>query len=92
MHSLCLSIAFGEAQLITAGISVFRDNDWTPQAWQVLLIFWAVMVLCAFINAWGVKGRLLEPLNTASIYWTTATVIIICITVLVMADDRRTGK
>lgn len=77
--------------MIAAAISVFRNNEWVPEAWQVVLIFWAIMVICAFVNAWGVKGRLLEPLNTASIYWTTATVIIICITVLVMSDDRRTG-
>jgi succinate-acetate transporter protein len=91
-YSLCLSIAFGEAQLIAAAISVFRNNEWAPAAWQVVLIFWAIMIICAIINAWGVKANLLEPLNTASIYWTTATVLIICITVLVMSDDRRTGK
>jgi succinate-acetate transporter protein len=88
---LCLSIAFGEAQLIAAAISVFRNNEWAPQAWHVVLIFWLIMIVCAIINAWGVKANLLEPLNTASIYWTSATVIIICITVLVMSDDRRTG-
>lgn len=89
---LCLSIAFGEAQLIAAAISVFRNNEWVPEAWHIVLLFWAVMVICAFINAWGVKARLLDPINTVSIYWTSATVIIICVTTLVMADDRRTGR
>ena len=27
---LCLSIAFGEAQLIMSAISVFRNNEWSP--------------------------------------------------------------
>lgn len=70
---------------------MFRNNEWAPKAWQVVLLFWAIMIVSAVVNAWGVKAKLLEPLNTASIYWTSATVLIICITVLVMSDDRRTG-
>lgn len=88
---LCLSIAFGEAQLIMAAVGVFRNNEWTPSAWHVVLMHFAIMAFCALVNAWGVRGNLLEPLNTASIYWILATAVIICITVLTMADDRRTG-
>lgn len=90
--TLCLSIAFGEAQLIMAAISVFRDDAWAPEAWQIILTFWAIMVLCAAINAWGVRGNLLEPINTISIYWTLASAVIICIVVLVMSDDRRSAR
>lgn len=88
---LCLSIAFGEAQLIMAAVSVFRNNTWEPEPWHVVLTHFAVMIVCALINAWGVRANLLEPINTTSIYWTFATVVIICITVLVKADDHRTG-
>lgn len=75
-----------------AAVSVFRNNEWAPEAWQVVLTHFAVMAFCALINAWAVRGKLYEPMNTASIYWTLATAVIICITVLVMADDRRTGE
>lgn len=89
---LCLSIAFGEATLIMAAISVFRDNQWAPSAWHVVLCHFAVMAVSAAVNAWGVRGRLLEPLNTVSIYWILATSIIVCVTVLSMSDDRRTAN
>lgn len=46
--------------------------------------------LC-LINAWGVRGNLLEPINTFSIYWTGATGIIICVVVLVMSKDKRSA-
>lgn len=90
--TLCLSIAFGEAQLIMAAISVFRNDEWAPEAWHIILTFWAIMALCALINAWGVRAKLLEPINTLSIYWTLASAVIICIVVLVMSDDRRSAS
>ncbi len=34
---LCLSIAFGEAQLIMSAISVFRNNEWSPSPWASCL-------------------------------------------------------
>ncbi|PWN48104.1 amino acid transporter [Violaceomyces palustris] len=87
--TLCLSINFGGAQLIMAGISIFRDDLWAPEPYQTILTFWACMVVSAVINAFGVKGRYLDALNRASFYWTGATCLIIMITVLVMAKDGR---
>jgi len=40
---LCLSIAFGEAQLIMSAISIFRDNQWVPSPWHVVLTHFAIM-------------------------------------------------
>lgn len=88
---LCLSIAFGEAQLIMAAISVFRNNEWAPSPWQVVLTHFAIMIISCLVNAWGVRGNLLEPINTFSIYWTGATAVITCVVVLAMSDDRRTA-
>lgn len=89
---LCLSIAFGEAQLIMAAISLFRDNQWAPESWHVVLMHFAIMIVSCWINAWGIRGNLLESINTFSIYWTGATAIIICIVVLAMSNDKRTAQ
>ncbi|CAO1614434.1 unnamed protein product [Parajaminaea phylloscopi] len=94
--TLQLSIAFGEAQLIMATVSIFRDNEWSPQPWQQLLTFFAVMATSCLINLFGVRYNYLERLNTASIYWSTASVIVIMVVLLVMAGRnpgtaRRSG-
>ncbi|SPC67525.1 related to GABA permease [Ustilago sp. UG-2017b] len=87
--TLCLSINFGGAQLIMAAISQFRNNQWTPQAWQTILTFWACMLIAAIVNAYGVKFNYLDRLNTLSFYWTAAGTLIIAITILVRAKDGR---
>ena len=87
--TLCLSINFGGAQLIMSAISLFRNNQWTPEPWHTILCFWACMLIAAIVNAWGVRGRYLESLNTIAFYWTFAGVLIILVTVLVMARDGR---
>jgi hypothetical protein len=56
-----------------------------------VLLFWAVVLIALVLNIFGVRAQLLEPINTTSIYWTSATVVIVCITLLTMAKDRRTG-
>lgn len=48
------------------------------------------MLVCASVNAFG--SRYLNLINTICIYWTGASVIIILITLLVMADDKRNAK
>ncbi|PWZ01886.1 amino acid transporter [Testicularia cyperi] len=87
--TLCLSINFGGAQLIMAAISQFRNNEWAPSPWQTILTFWALMVISAIINAYGVKYNYLDRLNTLSFYWTAAGTIIIAITILARAKDGR---
>ncbi|CAO1638316.1 unnamed protein product [Sympodiomycopsis kandeliae] len=80
--TLSLSIAFGWTQLILGAAGLWKSDDWTPTPWQTVLTFWAVMLVCTIINLFGVKGRYLDALNTASMYWTGAVVIIILIAVL----------
>ncbi|PWN39307.1 amino acid transporter [Ceraceosorus guamensis] len=89
---LCLSIAFGEAQLIMAAISLFRDQNWTPEAWQTILCFWAVLLVAAAVNAFGVKSKSLEPINVASIWWTAGASLIILVTTLAMSDVKRSAS
>jgi amino acid transporter len=58
--------------------------------WQVVLCFWAVMLIAFSVNVFGAKY--LDLINKICIYGTSASVIIIIVTVLVMSDDRRNAK
>ncbi|KAI6780495.1 uncharacterized protein J7T54_000134 [Emericellopsis cladophorae] len=87
--TVTLSINFGGAQLILSAISIFNE-DFVANAWQTVLCFWAVMIVCALVNAFG--SRYLDIINKVCIYWTGASVIIILVTLLVMAKDRRSAE
>lgn len=87
--TVTLSINFGGAQLILSAISLWRE-DFAPTPWQTVLCFWAIMLVCFLINAFG--SRYLDFINKLCIYWTGASVIIILVTVLTMADTRRSGE
>ncbi|KAK4550656.1 hypothetical protein LTR36_000235 [Oleoguttula mirabilis] len=87
--TVTLSINFGGAQLILSAISLWNE-DWAPKAWHTVLCFWAVMLICFLINAFG--ARYLDLINKVCIYWTAASVVIILITVLSMAPTKRSGE
>jgi amino acid transporter len=85
---LAVSINFSGAQLILSAISVFNE-DFVANEWQTVLCFWAVMLVCALVNAFG--SRYLDLINKVCIYWTAASVLIIIVTILVMAPQRRSA-
>lgn len=87
--TVTLSINFSGGQLILSAITLWND-DFVPNAWQTVLMFWAVMLVCFTVNVVGV--RYLDWINKICIYWTSASVIIILVTLLVMADDRRSAE
>lgn len=87
--TVTLSINFSGAQLILSAITIFNE-DFVANEWQTVLCFWAVMFVCAAVNAFG--SRYLDIINKVCIYWTAASVIIIMITLLVMCKDRRSGE
>lgn len=87
--TVTLSINFGGAQLILSAISLWNE-DWAPSAWQTVLCFWAVMLVCFLINAFG--ARYLDLINKLCIYWTAASVLIILVTVLAMAPTKRSAE
>ncbi|KAI5841447.1 GABA permease [Morchella snyderi] len=82
------SINFSGAQLILSAIALWRE-DWAPNAWQTILMFWCVTLICAFINIFASKH--LDFINRICIYWTGAGVIIILVTLLSMAETKRSG-
>ncbi|KAI5464830.1 amino acid/polyamine transporter I [Mariannaea sp. PMI_226] len=86
--TVTLSINFSGAQLILSAITIYNE-DFVPNQWQTVLCFWAVMLVCALVNAFG--SRYLDLINKVCIYWTAASVLIILVTLLVMSDNKRSA-
>ena len=84
--TVTLSINFGGAQLILSAITVF-DETYIATPYQTVLMFWAVTILCALVNIFGVKY--LDFINQACIWWTGASILIILITLSATADAGR---
>jgi amino acid transporter len=87
--TVTLSINFSGGQLILSAISLWNE-DFAPNAYQTVLMFWAVMLICMSVNVFG--SAYLDLINKLCIYWTGASVLIILITVLSMADNKRSGE
>ncbi|TKA58994.1 hypothetical protein B0A49_11850 [Cryomyces minteri] len=82
------SINFSGAQMILSAITLWKE-DFVPNAYQTVLMFWAVMLVCFLVNIFGAKY--LDLINKACIYWTSGSVLIILITLLSMAPTKRSG-
>ncbi|KAH6668109.1 polyamine transporter TPO5 [Plectosphaerella plurivora] len=87
--TVTLSINFSGAQLILSAVSIF-DETFVANEWQTVLAFWAVMLVCALVNVFC--SRHLNLINTVCIWWTGAGVLIIMITLLVTAKERRSAE
>lgn len=87
--TVTLSINFSGGQLILSAISLWNE-DFAPNEWQTILAFWAVMLVCMLVNIFGAKY--LDLINKICIYWTAASVVIILVTVLSMADNKRSAE
>ena len=84
--TVTLSINFSGGQLILSAITLWNE-DFVPNQWQTVLMFWAVMLICMAVNVFGAKY--LDLINKICIYWTASSVIIIMITLLTMAPVKR---
>lgn len=82
------AIGFGGAQLILSTPALFID-DYVATAWQTVLTFWAILLICLLINVFGVK--LLDKINQACIYWTGATVVVVLVVLLAMSKHKRSA-
>ncbi|PLN84296.1 hypothetical protein BDW42DRAFT_183649 [Aspergillus taichungensis] len=87
--TVTLSITFAGGQLILSAISLWNE-DFVPNAWQTILTFWAVILCCAAVNIF--LSKWLDLINKVCIFWTGASVIIILVTLLTMAEDRRDAE
>lgn len=86
--TVTLSINFSGAQLILSAITLWKE-DFVANAWQTVLMFWAVMVVAASINIF--LARYLDWFNKVCIVWTAVSVVVVLVTLLTMADERRDG-
>ncbi|KAJ5166877.1 uncharacterized protein N7482_005658 [Penicillium canariense] len=87
--TVTLSIIFGGGQLILSAIQLWNE-DFVASAWQTVLMFWAVMLVCTLVNIFC--SRYLDLINKICIFWTAASVIIILIVLLTMADHLNSGE
>ncbi|KAJ5450115.1 uncharacterized protein N7458_006564 [Penicillium daleae] len=87
--TVTLSIIFGGGQLILSAIQLWKE-DFVANAWQTVLMFWAVTLVCTLVNIFG--SRYLDLINKICIFWTAASVIIILIVLLTMADHLNSGE
>lgn len=88
--TVTLSINFSGGQLILSAITLWNE-DFVPNAYQTVLMFWAVMLICLLINIFG--ARYLDLINKVCIYWTGASVLIILITLLTTGrHNLRSGQ
>lgn len=83
------SINFSGGQLILSAISLWKE-DFVPNAYQTVLMFWCVMLVCMLVNIF--TAPYLDIINKICIYWTSSSVIIIMVTLLAMADEKRSGE
>ncbi|KAK6330485.1 hypothetical protein TWF696_003376 [Orbilia brochopaga] len=87
--TVTLSICFSTGQLFLSAVSIFHE-DYVPNAWQTVLMFWAVMTVCTSINAFFSKH--LNLLNTICMIWTAASVLILLVVLLATARHRNTAS
>lgn len=88
--TVTLSITFSGGQLILSAVTLW-DKEFVPNAWQTVLMFWAVILVCTAVNVFF--ARWLDLINKVCIFWTAGSVVVILVTLLVMADDtRRDGR
>ncbi|KAF7720081.1 Uncharacterized protein PECH_008045 [Penicillium ucsense] len=84
--TITLSVNFGFASLLSATFSMYHP-DWSANAWQLLLIFYAIclgsLLICTFAN------RYLPQVDIACATWTALTIIVVLIAVSVKAETAR---
>ena len=86
---MTLSITFSGGELILSAITLWND-DFTPNAYQTVLMFWAVLLVCLLVNVF--LARYLDLINKLCIYWAGASVVIILVTLFARADHLRSGE
>ncbi|KAI0384834.1 amino acid transporter [Hypomontagnella monticulosa] len=84
--TITLSVNFGFASMLAAAISLY-EPDFAVEAWQLLLIFYAVCLLTFFLVAFG--NKLLPLVDTFCAVFTAISIIVTCIYVSVKADVGR---
>ncbi|KAI6125335.1 amino acid transporter [Pisolithus croceorrhizus] len=84
--TIALSVTFGTAQLIVAGVGIYRP-DWVATPWETYVIFLGVtavaLVFCLFFN------RYLPTIDILCACWTALGIIVILVCLSVKAAAGR---
>ncbi|KAF8232261.1 amino acid transporter [Tricholoma matsutake] len=85
--TICLSVVFGTAQILVAGVTIFYPQ-WVATPWQTYLIFVAVLIWTSIFIIFF--NRILPTLDIIAGVWTAVGVIItmICFSVKAAAGRR----
>ncbi len=75
--------------MILSAITLW-DENYVPTAYQTVLTFWAVMLVCALVNVFGT--RWLDLINKMCLYWTSTSVVIIMVSSLLSLEGHFTLK
>lgn len=84
--TITLSVNFGFASLIAACIAMYHP-EFVIEAWQLLLIFYAICLLTFLICAFG--NRILPAVDTACAVFTAITILVTLICLSVKAEVGR---
>lgn len=84
--TITLSVNFGFASLIAATVALYHP-DWTPEPWQLLLIFYAICLLTFVIVAYG--NRLLPMVDTICAAFTAISILVTLICLSAKASAGR---
>ncbi|KAI7208238.1 putative amino acid permease [Hortaea werneckii] len=100
--TITLSVNFGFAGLLSGTIAMYY-GDFTLNAWQLLLIFWALcvlsMLICTFGNRWlplvdsellvNLEEDFADNVEALCAAWTLLSIVVILIALSVKADAGR---
>jgi len=78
-------VNFSGAQMILSAITLWNE-DFVPNAYQTVLMYWAVMLVCALVNIFGT--RWLDLINKMCLYWTSSSVVIIMVSSCAPSKDN----
>ncbi|KAL9026261.1 MAG: hypothetical protein Q9196_005043 [Gyalolechia fulgens] len=84
--TITLSVNFGLASLITATAAIYHP-DFTAEPWQLLLIFYAILLVSFVICAFG--NRFLPMVDIICAGWTAVSIFIIFIALSAKAASGR---
>lgn len=84
--TITLSVNFGFASLIAATVALYHP-EWTPESWQLLLIFYAICLLTFVIVAYG--NKLLPMVDTICAAFTAISILITLICLSAKASAGR---
>lgn len=84
--TITLSVNFGFASLIAATVALYHP-DWTPESWQLLLIFYAICLLTFVIVAYG--NKILPMVDTICAAFTALSILITLICLSAKASVGR---